>query len=1652
MSTLATVDAAPLDRMVAAISRAGQGEPLRAPAYTHHHHHQRASSAQPQHQQHSSPLLSAFSSSSSGLMIPAGRARARAASAMAHKARADAPPPTTSAQRGGASSTSPPPPRLAAVRPPPAAQLLSAGAADQSLAGVSPIRDVANRTGRGAFFAPSRGLAGTNPHPYSQNGNAASNQGGHGHHLTSDERARRNAAEADEAIRRAEEALRDLKGTIIVSNSNASSSGATAGGAHSSHHHHHHHADGSAYGVGTSSSSANTKANNASSGRGKEQQQQQRAAAVLAAEAHRRIRVVPRPLGSSNTERSLYQSMLRSSSAVAKHSRTPAGLLQVDSTTGVPLSMSHVATRRMRQLMLGSTNGNSNSSNISSSSKQKNNAVCGSTGLGSTAVNGDEDADPTAGVPTYSAVAGPDELAVYPVTSGSTGAGKSSAALARMRVSSANTASSRQNNQNQSAAAEGFHGGGDGAESESAPGKGGATNGLDGSPSRRRRVGPSLATRLLSAVFTPTPTTIDAIVAGAGEEALRLDAEGERRRAGAKEGIAHSLLAGTGGFAAMAMMGGGSASPSRHGGAHNRQQQQQQTASAAALSALFAPSAAAQRQQRLPTHTQGHASSALASNSSATHQGRPLSPAAETESNVRASRAAFAKMRMLVGDRCAKEQADRARARSNVLNNVLAVINDDPAAKAEVAARAAEGLRLRNGAGYTANTFLAYPPELAAIIKAKKEAAEEMAALAAAGIALATNPAATAAADTATAASTIPPPSPAAPNSKAAGDSPNKGRSDQQQQQQNFMARNAHRAKLHAHLVEADRARHLELEQEKYERALASREQQFYEREAALAAEERAVRGAGKSVAHRWAAAVTLFATALRIRKFVDYQKEVAAEAEAAAAAAAEEYSAYHKSRAALRGGGGGGGGGLSDSNNRTSKDSAAAAEEAAKAEAAAAERLDALATALRVIPRFSVDAIARFREHRKAEAATRVRSLLLAVRDASTMQLRVRLLTRHIRTMQRAVRRYLATRAAERALWHTTVQHCIEERLAFTRQITMDYEKEARRRRAAIPSVSAAAAAGDVSNSISNGGKGTSAAGGGGTPSSSALASGGGGGGAAAVDAALAIEAAAMLIQMHGGGYGPGLGGSLAIAAKAGGSTLQAALLSLRQQLQQQQQNNQSGGGGGGNGPRGGAKSPTAAAANGGNNYSYGSVGESRRAGGSHTTAVPAVLVAEATRVLQGKLGAVMGAARGGVNSPPPQQGLGGSMLMNVGFNNSKGMMNSTSSSLAGHRAGPNDGGASAKAEDIQQQQRSASTALPPTTVLRLPALDPIAGGLVPTSTAVAGAASGTVVAPTAGGAASPMVAVTVHHAQHLNRRYPSIIAQRRVEVARAVSDHYGTSKWAAEALFAASCLPAAAARFWRAPHHAVYFARETHELPHADRTAIRLPSKYRERLVTFFRDRALGLYHQRVAKWRAVSKAARAKHEWELELAVHAARRAGSADPEAEAAARVTFILPPFPKRKRLPTATEARFIVLVGFAIQFLEKRALVEANATISQRANVKTPEGRAIFDREKAQIAAKALSAENIDDVSDRLLTKYATLVAAAAATCPAAAGNSPAAVAGAAPAAALPAGGSGISAANAAAAASAASMVLSVFGGAGGLSESFVTGVLDEAE
>ena len=241
---------------------------------------------------------------------------------------------------------------------------------------------------------------------------------------------------------------------------------------------------------------------------------------------------------------------------------------------------------------------------------------------------------------------------------------------------------------------------------------------------------------------------------------------------------------------------------------------------------------------------------------------------------------------------------------------------------------------------------------------------------------------------------------------------------------------------------------------------------------------------------------------------------------------------------------------------------------------------------------------------------------------------------------------------------------------------------------------------------------------------------------------------------------------------------------------------------------------------------------------------------------------------------------------------------------------------------------------------------------------------------------------------------------------------------------------------------------------MPHADRTAIRLPSKYRERLVTFFRDRALGLYHQRVAKWRAASKAARAKHEWELELAVHAARRAGSADPEAEAAARVTFILPPFPKRKRLPTATEARFIVLVGFAIQFLEKRALVEANATISQRANVKTPEGRAIFDREKAQIAAKALSAENIDDVSDRLLTKYATLVAAAAATRPAAAGNSPgmAAVAGAAPAAALPAAGGGISAANAAAAASAASMVLSVFGGAGGLSESFVTGVLDEAE
>eukprot|EP00388_Colpodella_angusta_P034162 GDKK01031553.1.p1 GENE.GDKK01031553.1~~GDKK01031553.1.p1 ORF type:complete len:126 (-),score=7.72 GDKK01031553.1:59-412(-) len=90
-----------------------------------------------------------------------------------------------------------------------------------------------------------------------------------------------------------------------------------------------------------------------------------------------------------------------------------------------------------------------------------------------------------------------------------------------------------------------------------------------------------------------------------------------------------------------------------------------------------------------------------------------------------------------------------------------------------------------------------------------------------------------------------------------------------------------------------------------------------------------------------------------------------------------------------------------------------------------------------------------------------------------------------------------------------------------------------------------------------------------------------------------------------------------------------------------------------------------------------------------------------------------------------------------------------------------------------------------------------------------------------------------------------------------------------------------------------------------------------------------------------------------------------------------KIDALLPPFPTRRHLPNATEARFIVMVGYAIQFLEKKALAEAHIAVAERASLKTIEGRAMLEHEKLQIATRVLSFESINEVFEKVIQPFA---------------------------------------------------------------------------
>jgi len=1217
-----------------------------------------------------------------------------------------------------------------------------------------------------------------------------------------DARAKASDMEANEALRKAETLLKDAK-----ANNN------TAAGGNANH----------ANGSGGDGDLLNGTTMSLRSGEGKDQHHNQQGGprAVLAAEARKNVKVVLRPAGQSNTERSFYQSMLRGSSAIARQSRTPAGLLQVNATTNEPLSINHPATLRMRQLLLGDDHRRS---------------------------------------------------------------GK--------RKRKKNSLNSTRNN----------YGGGGGnssgySDEDNASNSGGALR----SP---RRGGKSLATNLLDTMFTPSAVSIDSIVHTAGEEAIRQAHEGNARK-GLRSALAdnpYGLPLGntTASAAANTSSASGAAARLNHSNtsAHHKRSGHQNTSSNGGLHPLAVLH---------EINSRPHSSAGDHHNASTSMVN--LSTTAKSNAQQRISRLAFTKMSVLMDGACDKANADAFRARSNALTNILAVINDDPKAKEEVVERARLAKLHRYGRGFTANT-LVYPPELAAIIKAKKEQAAEHTAM---GQQMAARPSTSNggggsdAPPVATSAVAVPVLSSSSPH-RAPNDSTllSSGASDGggsdgmsssrggKGQPTNWMARNANRARLHQHLVAADRARFAEVEQDRWERAMLSREQQFYDRAAVLDEEEATIRGLGKSAAHRWATLVTFVASVQRMRRFIAYQKQ---EAERLALA-----GGLHE--------------GDSDADGHGGDDSDVI--DPNVLDEAATKRLLSLIIALQAKPRFLLT-IHRFREKRRRVAAGIVHSFLITLRDASKMQMRVRQLLAHIRVIQRNVRRYLAKRRAERELWLVMINSLIEERLAFTRQITMDYEKEVRRRKAALMvnvkqhhHTSATAASHNKDQSASapadpssphhppaHGKEGVSS-----TSTSAAPPHRDG-----PSDHALAMDAASLLIQLHGNGSGVGLGGALAGGGNKNRS-LQGALMAVRTSV-----NNANNNGAGAANRRSGGGS--------GGNDTNGDGG--RRAGGMNG-GIPLLLVNEATRILASKMSALGGVGGGGRHS---------------------------------------NGSAAA-----QQQQPQTPLA---TSAMAGSALNtPLTAGIAPPQ----------VVGPTAALAVDPNVTIfrqpghsplVIHHHPALMGRYGSMETQRSVEVLRARVEQSFT-RLTADELFAVSCLPAAVTRYWRNASKAVFFARETHELPHADRTAIRLPGKYRERLVAFFRDRALEYYHQQVGKWRVAFTAARATYEWELELAIHAAKRNGT-DP-IEAAKGVRQILPPFPVRKHLPTASEGRFLVLVGFAIQFLEKRALVEASATISHRANIKTPEGRAILEHEKLQIATKSLSADHIDEVSDRLLTKY----------------------------------------------------------------------------
>eukprot|EP00658_Telonema_sp_P-2_P019530 TRINITY_DN17711_c0_g1_i3.p1 TRINITY_DN17711_c0_g1~~TRINITY_DN17711_c0_g1_i3.p1 ORF type:complete len:477 (+),score=96.47 TRINITY_DN17711_c0_g1_i3:145-1431(+) len=238
-------------------------------------------------------------------------------------------------------------------------------------------------------------------------------------------------------------------------------------------------------------------------------------------------------------------------------------------------------------------------------------------------------------------------------------------------------------------------------------------------------------------------------------------------------------------------------------------------------------------------------------------------------------------------------------------------------------------------------------------------------------------------------------------------------------------------------------------------------------------------------------------------------------------------------------------------------------------------------------------------------------------------------------------------------------------------------------------------------------------------------------------------------------------------------------------------------------------------------------------------------------------------------------------------------------------------------------------------------------------------------------------------------------------------------------DTLFAASCLPSALGRFWRNPFSALYFAKETQTLPYAERLTTKLPPRIKDIVVRHFFLVESEMHKQRLQDWRRQYNAIKAKLEWERELSEYGVAatllptkasttnnattpNSATATPSTSAlnpplytpntnplggvvpssstaVSRTTSstskkppvfnakeailqLLPPFPRRRCLPTENEARLIVLIGYALYYAEKKNLEEVTRVVTKRAgSVRTPEGRAALDSERQYLYAKTAS-------------------------------------------------------------------------------------------